>query len=475
MTPPRFTPEELASATGGRWIGPRSCAAAGISTDSRRLVQGNAFVALRGERFDAHDFLPAAAAAGASCAVVSTAWVARAFAENRSLPGLPLLAVEDTLAALGAVARLHRARFQVPLAAVTGSNGKTTTREMLGAILRARGPALVTEGNLNNEVGLPLTLLGLDGSHWAGVVEMGMSHPGEIARLCAIARPQVGVVTNAGPAHLEQLGTVEAVADAKAELYRALPEGGVAVVNADDPRMLLRARASGRRLVTFARGRGSQGDVVALEVLEHGPGGLRFLLSMGNRELEVRLCLVGLHNCANAAAAAAAAAALGCSDREILAGLAAARPVGRRLRLERLPSGITLLDDCYNANPSSMSAALATLAELAGRSGGRPLAVLGDMLELGAAGAEAHRALGAEAARVARALGAFGPSSRRLAEGARAAGLPEADLFQGEDLAALTDWVRARLAPGDLLLVKGSRGMRLERLVDSLRQSAEQR
>lgn len=469
MTPPRFTPEELAAATGGRWLGPRACAAAGLSTDSRSLAEGSAFVALRGERFDAHDFLAAAAAAGAACAVVSADWVARALAENRALPGIPLLAVEDTLQALGAIAHHHRARFHVPLVAVTGSNGKTSTREMIGAILRARGPALKTEGNHNNEVGLPLTLLDLDATHWAGVLEMGMNHAGEIARLCAIAEPQIGVVTNAGPAHLEHLGSVDAVADAKAELYQGLPPGGIAVANADDARMLARARASGRRLVTFARGRGRPGDVVALEVLEHGPEGLRFLLGVGNRELEVRLPLVGLHNCANAAAAAAAAVALGCSDREILQGLSAVRPVGRRLRLERLASGVTLLDDCYNANPSSMSAALATLAELAARSGGRPLAVLGDMLELGPAAEEAHRALGAEAARVVKALGAFGPSSGRLAEGARAAGLPAADLFQGEDVAALSAWVRGRLAPGDVLLVKGSRGMRLERVVEAVR------
>jgi UDP-N-acetylmuramoyl-tripeptide--D-alanyl-D-alanine ligase len=468
MTPPRFTAEELAAATGGRWFGPSPCAVQGLSTDTRRIAEGNGFVALRGERFDAHDFLAAAAAAGAACAVVSGAWVARALAENRSLPLLPLLAVEDTLRALGAIARFHRARFHVPLVAVTGSNGKTSTREMVGAILRTRGPALVTEGNLNNEVGLPLTLLGLDASHWAGAVELGMSHPGEIARLCAIAQPQIGVVTNAGPAHLAQLGSVEAVADAKAELYQGLPPRGVAVANADDPRMLLRARASGRPLVTFARGRGRRGDVVALEVLAHGPEGLRFLLGVGNRELEVLLPLVGLHQCLNAAAAAAAALALGCSDQEIVRGLAAVRPVGRRLRLLPLASGATLLDDCYNANPSSMSAALATLSELAARSGGRPLAVLGDMLELGPAEEEAHRALGAEAAGVVKALAAFGPLSRHLAEGARAAGVAEDDLFQGEDPAALSAWVRQRLAPGDVLLVKGSRGMRLERVVEAL-------
>ena len=464
MTPPRFTAEELARATGGRWIGPPPAGVAGVATDTRDLPAGCAFVALRGERFDAHDFVGAAAAAGARCAVVSAAWAGAA----AGAPPLPLLAVADTLAALGALAHLHRTRFHVPLVGVTGSNGKTTTREMLGAILRARGPALVTAGNLNNEVGVPRTLLGLEAGHWAGVVEMGMNHAGEIARLAAVAEPQIGLVTNAGPAHLAHFGTVEAVADAKAELYQALPSGGIAVANADDPRMLRRAQASGRRLITFAVGRGRRGDVVALEVLEHGPGGLRFLLGVGQRELTVRLGLVGLHNRANAAAAAAAAVALGCDDREIVRGLEEARPVGRRLRIAALPGGATLVDDCYNANPASMSAALATLRELAARGGGRPLAVLGDMLELGPAEAEAHRALGAEAAGVVRALGAFGPRSAATAEGARAAGLAAADVHQGEDVAALAAWVKERLGPGDVLLVKGSRGMKLERLVEAL-------
>jgi UDP-N-acetylmuramoyl-tripeptide--D-alanyl-D-alanine ligase len=465
MNAARFTGDELAAAVHGRWMGPPAAPVEGLSTDTRALRPGSGFVALRGERHDGHDHLGAAAAAGARCAVVSSAWLARVFERNLTLPPLPLLAVEDTLAALGAAAQFHRARFHVPLAAVTGSNGKTSTRELLGSVLRQRGPALVTEGNLNNEVGLPLTLLGLGPDHWAGALELGMNHPGEIARLARIAEPQVGVVTNAGPAHLEHLGTLDAVADAKAELYRALPPGGIAVANADDERMLARARASGRRLLTFAAGRGREGDVLALEVLEHGPGGLAFLLGIGNRELEVRLALVGLHQMANAAAAAAAAVALGCSDEEIVRGLAAARPVGRRMRIARLASGATLVDDCYNANPASMSAALATLRTLA--AGGRALAVLGDMLELGPGEEEAHRALGAEAAAVVAALGAFGPRSRHLAEAARRAGLGEVR-HEPEDPGALAAWVRERLRPGDVLLVKGSRGMKLERLVQAV-------
>ena len=466
MSGPRFTAEELATTTRGRWVGTPPPAVEGVSTDTRTIAPGSLFVALRGERFDAHDFLPDAAARGAAAAVV-----AEPFAE-RGAPGapagLPLLAVPDTLAALGAIARLHRRRFRIPVVAVTGSNGKTTTREMIAAVLSTRGKVLKTEGNLNNEVGVPLTLLGLDATHTAAVVEMGMSRSGEIARLAAIAEPQIGLVTLAGAAHLEGLGSIDAVADAKAELYQGLPPGGIAIANADDARMLRRAQASGRRMITFSAAKGRRGDVVVLEVVSQGDDGLRFVLGVGNRELAVHVPgLVGAHNAANGAAAAAAAIALGCTDREIARGLAEVRPVGRRLRLERLPSGVRLLDDCYNANPASTSAALRTLADLAAATGARPVAVLGDMLELGPAEEEAHRALGAEAARAGvKALASFGPRSRLGAESARAAGL---DAFHTEDLASLVRWAKENVGPADVLLVKGSRGMKLERLVEALR------
>jgi UDP-N-acetylmuramoyl-tripeptide--D-alanyl-D-alanine ligase len=462
MTGPRFTKDELADAAGGRWIGTAPEAVEGVSTDTRTIAPGALFVALRGERFDAHAFLGEAAAKGAAAAVVLEERAADA-----SL--LPRLAVRDTLAALGAIARLHRRRFRIPVVGVTGSNGKTTTREMLAAILATRGKVLRSEGNLNNEVGVPLTLFGLEAAHSAAVIEMGMSHPGEIARLAAIAEPQVGVVTLAAPAHLEGLGTVDAVADAKAELYLGLPESGVAIANADDARMLKRSQASGRRMITFSAAGGRRGDVVVLEIVSQGAGGLRFVLGIGNREVPVHIPgLVGAHNAANAAAAAAAAIALGCTDREIAAGLSAVKAVGRRLRLEALPSGVQLVDDCYNANPASMSAALRTLGDLARSSGGRPVAALGDMLELGPSEGEAHRALGAEAAAAGvRALAAFGPRSRATAEAARTAGL--ADAFHTEDVGELVRWAKRTLARGDVLLVKGSRGMKLERLVEELR------
>ena len=460
MSGPRFTRYELASAAGGRFIGPPPEAVTGLSIDSRRIAPGSAFVALTGERFDGHAFLAEAERAGAACAVV-----AEAFLPRRPALALPLLAVRDPLSALGALARYHRRRFALPLVAVTGSSGKTTTREMLGEILRGRGPTLVTEGNQNNEVGVPLTLLGLREEHERAVVELGMNHAGEIARLSALAEPTVGLVTLAGPAHLEALGSLEAVADAKAELYFALPRDGICVANADDPLMLRRALESGRTLITFGISRAERGDVVLLEVLSHGEQGLRFKLLIGQREVEIALPLVGLHNAANAAAAAAAAVALGCDDREIAAGLARVKPVGRRLRVTRLASGVLLVDDCYNANPASMRAALYTLRDLA-KGGGRRVAVLGDMLELGEGEVPAHQALGREAARQSELLFFFGPRSRHAAEAARAEGL--APVSHTEELEALCAEVAGALRPGDVLLVKGSRYNRLERLVDRL-------
>jgi len=460
---PRFASAELLQATGGRFLGEPPAEVAGVSTDTREIARGDLFVALRGERFDAHDFLAEAAARGAACAVVEAAR-----APSLAAGALPLLAVESTLEALGALARHHRRRFPVPVVGVTGSNGKTTTREMVAAILGVRGPVLRTEGNLNNEVGVPQTLFRLGPGHTAAVVEMGMNHPGEISRLAAIAEPRVGLVTNASVAHLHGLGSVEAVASAKAELYRGLPPDGIVVANLDDPRMLAKARKSGRQVVTFAVGRDKEADVAVLEIEPRGEDGQLLLLGVGTKELPVSLALVGAHNAANAAAAAAAAVALGASDREIALGLAAVRPVGRRLRLSRLPSGALLVDDCYNANPASMAAALDTLAELA--RGGRALAALGDMLELGEAEAESHRELGrlAQSKGVA-VLATFGPRTAATHEAALAAGLPAASAFHTEDAGALAAFFSGRLGPGDVLLVKASRGMKLERLVETLR------
>lgn len=443
-------------------------------------MPGSLFVALKGDRFDGHDFIGDAFAKGAAGAVVKRG--------AQLPPGAgrvgSLFEVDDPLAALGALARLHRARFSIPVGAVAGSNGKTTTKEMAAAILGARGEALATEGNLNNEVGVPLTLLRLEPSHRAAVVELGMSNPGELARLTAIAQPTAGLVTLVAEEHLEFLKDLDGVAEAEGELYRGLPEGATAVVNADDPRCMVQAERtrSGVRKIFFGKSPGmdvrllqvtplgTEGQEIFLEGEEGGDGVGRRRLG-GNLErsvvrLSVRLSFVGEHNAMNAAAAAALARALSFSFEEISSGLSAARPIAHRSKVVRTASGLVLLDDCYNANPSSMSAALTTLGALAGS--GRRVAVLGDMLELGEAEAHEHRALGERAAGSADVIAFFGPRSAGAFESARSVGLPTNAATHFDDVAELLAWLLPRLRPGDTVLVKGSRGMKLERIVDAL-------
>lgn len=457
-----FTLGEIAHFTGGELRGDPARRAVGVCTDTRALWEGAAFVALRGENFDAHDFLPQAAGK----AVVAV--VAKDYEPPAGLD-LPLVRVEDPLRALGALARAHRERFQIPVGAITGSNGKTTTKELAASVLEAAfGETLKTEGNLNNEIGLPLTLLGLEPHHRAACVEMGMNHPGEIARLTAIARPRAGLVTCAQAVHLEGLGSVEAVARAKGELYFGLAEDGVAVVNAEDPRMMAEAARAGRPTFRFGR----EGAEVELDrVLASGPKGIEFEVRIrGGVPRRVRLRLVGLHNVQNACGAMALGLALGADEEAVVRGIEAARGAPRRLQLREAPGGITVLDDSYNANPASAVAALAAARGLAPR---RLVAVLGDLLELGAFEREGHEEVGrAAAAEGAELLVAFGPRASGIARAAREGGLAAADILETEDVGEALAWLRPRLREGDLVLFKASRGMRLERIADPLVEGA---
>lgn len=459
-TSPRFSLVEIAAATKGVLRGaPQDLVVEGVSTDSRALPPGALFVALRGERFDGHAFLEQARQRGATAALVA------ADAEL-SEASLPLVVVADTLEALGALARLHRERFpELPVAAITGSNGKTTTKELAAAALEeAFGSVLRTQGNLNNEIGVPLTLFGLGPDHRAAVIEMGMNQPGEIGRLTAIARPTAGLVTCVHAVHLAGLGTLEGVAKAKGELFHGLGPEATAVANFDDPLVLAEARASGRPLLTFG---GPGADVALLRILSHDADGLAFELSIhGGPARQLRLPLVGLHNAGNACAALALGLALGGDEDRLLAGLEKAEGFARRLERKAAPGGITVLDDCYNANPTSTLAALSTAGEIAG---GRILAVLGDLRELGDEEERGHRQVGEAAAKLGVAgLVAFGPLARGIASSAEAAGLPAESILHTESPEEAVDWLRARMRPGDLILCKGSRGVRLERVVDPL-------
>ncbi|MFY2560833.1 UDP-N-acetylmuramoyl-tripeptide--D-alanyl-D-alanine ligase [Corallococcus terminator] len=453
----RFSDEEVVQATGATRLGsPGPAAFEAVCTDTRSLTLGCLFVALVGERFDAHAFVDVAAKGGASGAVVG---------RGRALPALPegftLYEVDDTLMALGALGRHHRQRFRIPICAVGGSNGKTTTKEMVGAILATRGPALKTEGNFNNEVGVPLTLFRLEPQHVAAVIEVGMNRPGEIQRLTRVVRPDAGVITVVQPEHLEGLGSLQGVADAEGELFQEMGHGTTIVVNADDALIPAQAERSEANRLTFGRADGA--DVRLMSVETKGRDGMVATVRHLGREWPVRLSFIGPHNAQNATAAFAVALALGYTAEECVKGLEAAKPYARRLNVVDGRGGVTVIDDCYNANPASMDAALETLGTLV-TPGGRAVAVLGDMLELGPGELEEHARLGGQVASKAALVAFFGP---RSAEGFKHAGLGESAAHFTE-VEPLVAWLTPRLRPHDVVLVKASRGMRLERVVAAL-------
>jgi UDP-N-acetylmuramoyl-tripeptide--D-alanyl-D-alanine ligase len=451
-----------------------------VATDSRALAGGELFVALRGPRYDAHHFLAEAVAAGATGVVVE-----RGVDLDDQWDGVVILRVPDTLRALQDLAAARRRALAPCVLGITGSNGKTTTKEMLAAILIAAEGAervLKTSVNLNNLIGVPLTLLGLTGRERHAVVEMGMNAPGEIWRLAEIADPDVGVITNVGPAHLEGVGSLDGVAQAKGELFARMRASAVAVANADDPRVAALAETFAGRVVRFGAG-----AEVAATAVRCAPDASTFHLRVNGTSAEVRLRIPGRHNVANALAAAAAAHAVGIGIDAIAAGLGAATAVGNRMRLLTLAGGVTILNDSYNANPASVAAALHSLAEAPAR---RRVAVLGDMLELGPDSAAHHRAIGRLAADLGvDALYLYGDHAAETARGAtdapraaaegaaggaptlRAAGvapaecLPEAAVHVATTHDAIAAALVAELRAGDWVLVKGSRGQRMEEVV----------
>ena len=443
---------EVASVTAGRLTG-ADVAFAGESIDSRTLKPGELFFALRGPQFDGHDFVATAAGRGAAAAVVGKAVEVR----------LPQVVVRDTVAALAALAQDWRGRSGATVIGVGGSNGKTTTKEMLAGILEGAGPTLATRGNLNNHLGVPLTLLRLERNHHFAAIEMGANHPGEIAALAAIARPVIGLVTNAGDEHLEGFGDLAGVARAEGEMYAALTEAGTAVINADDPFCgLWQEMAGTARRIRF--GIESSCDVRATGLqgrIESGAFATVFTLEIGDGQARVRLNLAGRHNVLNALAAAAAAHAAGVSFPQIVAGLERMNPVSGRLQLKAGPRGSWLIDDSYNANPSSVRAGIDVLCSLPGEH----WLVLGEMAELGSHTEASHTDIGdyARRAGVAR-LFAIGAAARLAvaAFGARGSWF--------DDAGRLADAVASGLDSGITALIKGSRINRLERVVDRLQQ-----
>ncbi len=456
------------AAMGGTMLGepqqPETCFT-GVATDSRLVQPGRLFFALPGERVDGFDYCAAAAKQGASGLVVDAAR-----GQPPGCEGIPTIAVLDPRRALGDLARAVRARFQGRVIGVTGSNGKTTTKELIAGALAVFGPVLRTQGNLNTDVGLPLTVLESSEEEDFWVLEMAMRARGEIAYLADIARPHVGVVTNVAGAHLERLGSLDEVARAKGEIFHGLAEGGLAVLPADDVRL---ERESGHlpeeRKLRFASA-GSQAAPAHVRILECVPAGQRgsvLRLSVGSTPVTVRLPLAGEHNARNAAAALAVASGCGLSPLAAGKALESAALPPHRSRMHVL-GGRHVMDDCYNANPTSMVAALRTVAASAG-SFGRAFAILGDMLELGPDTARDHERIGQEVAHLGfGGLAAVGELAVHLADGARGAGLAHdrvvATLAPERAAAAVAEWSR----PGDWILVKASRGMRLERALEAL-------
>ena len=433
---------EAAAAIGARTDG-ADARFSGVSTDTRTIEKGELFVAIRGDRFDGHEFLAAAKARGASAALVDELY--------RGEAPLPVLVADDTRRGLGRLGRHWRLRFAPVLIAITGSNGKTTTKEMLASILRAHaGDAgtLATRGNLNTDIGVPLTLLGLRSSHRYCAVELGMNHPGEIAMLAEIARPTVALVNNAQREHLEFMHSVEAVAAENASVFEVLPGDGIAVLNADDAMAgVFRRKAGARRRVEFGLRSGEVTGRYQLKSLQS-----EIVLDILSGETKATLAIPGLHNVGNALAAAACAHAAGIPAQTIGAGLCAFRPYAGRLQVRKTATGETLIDDSYNANPDSVRAAIDVLASCPG-----PTAlVLGDMGEVGVQGPALH----AEVGRYAKekgidALLALGSATR------------DAVKAFGSGARHFEDWneIPSHLKSERTILVKGSRFMKMERVV----------
>src|SRR6266576_5518312 len=457
---------DILAATGGKIVsdGSKTCFGE-IVTDSSKVKSGSVFVALKGERHDGHRFVGDAVRRGAACVIVHRS------PPHSTFSAATAVKVRDTLRALGDLAHYRRERFSPTVLAITGSNGKTTTKEMVAAILeeasleggQLRGRVLKTEGNFNNLVGLPLTLLRLRKRDKVAVVELGTNHPGEIQRLAEIADPDLAIITSVGAAHLEGLHSLAGVACEKGALYQNVRADGAIAVNLDDAWVRkLGAKFSGRKF-TY----GKNGWVRVGSWRMRGTSGMELKLQAGEVRCNVRLNYLGQHNISNALGAAALTLGAGVKLAAVRRGLANARPFSMRMQIDDW-NGVGIINDAYNANPASMQAALRTLAELP--CGGQRIAVLGDMFELGKHGAKEHRRVGDIAAKLAiDGLYLLGDQARAVRRGAVGNGMRPERIVVGKNHTDVADRLRQRLKKGDWLLVKGSRGMKMERVLQELR------
>ncbi len=464
-----WTAAEIIEATRGELLcGDLRRPFSGISIDSRNISAGQAFVAITGDVHDGHSFTPNIVEQGVRGLVISrhkteqmpiTAW-------NKN--NVACIAVEDTTRALGDIAAFNRLRSQASVVAITGSNGKTTTRRMTTAILDRQYDTLTAVGNFNNEIGLPLTLLGLSTGHQWAVLELGTNNPGEIARLAEICSPDIGVLTNIGPAHLEGLGSIEGVMQEKGDLLKGLGPGGKAILNADDPRVIRLASSTKAEVILYGLSREA---TIRAEDVNESKDTISFTLIFAGESTSVHLNSPGRFMVSNALAAAAVGHQIGLSCETVKTGIEAFKPVSGRMNIKHISGGISFIDDTYNANPESMKAAFATLKTM--RTGARGVVVIGDMLELGRQAPSLHRKVGGRAARsgISR-LYAYGEFAAEVTTGAHDEGMQPTDTFEGnhdEIVEDLKDW----LQPGDWLLVKGSRGTAMEKVVRKLQEWCE--
>jgi len=467
--PIAWTTADILEATAGQRVcGDLQHGFSKVFIDSRMPADDGVFVAISGEIHDGHTFLPEVVERGGRGLVVKREKIEQLPLAAWKTRGVVCVAVADTTRALGDMAAFHRRRSRASVVGITGSNGKTTTRQFTASVVSQQYRTLATAGNFNNEIGLPLTLLGLEADHQLAVVELGTNNPGEIARLTDICSPDIGIITNIGPAHLEGLGSIEGVAREKGALLKGLRKNGRAVLNADDPRVLQLARQTRNPVVLY--GQSPDAAVRATEVHEH-EGGTSFTLNIADENIAIHLNTPGAFMVSNALAAAAAGDLLGLSRGKIKAGLEAFIPAGGRMNILHTANGIHIIDDTYNANPDSMQVALATLKKM--RAGCRAIFVAGDMLELGDQAPALHGKIGALAAQsgISR-LYARGKFADQVVSGARDEGLPAASTMIGsrrEIIADLIGWLR----PGDWLLVKGSRSMAMEKVVREIKDWAE--
>ena len=433
-----------------------------IVTDTRKIVPGALFVALKGERFNGEDFAAQAVEQGAAGVLVGSQ-----YRQQGEFGATLIRAAGDTQLAYQQLAAFWRRKFDIPVIAITGSNGKTTTKDMTAAVLSARFPVLKTQGNFNNEIGLPYTLLQLNDMHRAAVVEIGMRGLGQIAALAPFAAPEIGIVTNVGETHMELLGSIENIAKAKGELVEDIPAGGTVILNNDNPyTAAMKDKAKdGVRIVTF--GMDSDADIKAADIVSHeGRTAFQCRIGREGEQIQLSIPMLGKHNVSNALAAVAAGYVLGLTAEQIAEGLAGLEMTGMRFECKRI-GAYNIINDAYNASPMSMEASLATLKEIAADKGRRSWAVLGDMLELGHVAVPAHQKVGRQAAAAGVCgLITLGEMGREIARGAREAGLEAVYSFAAHEEAAAK--LRELLQPEDTILFKGSRGMKMETIIDML-------